>query len=511
MARLITDPAYSLRDFRILPGYTDNNSRIQDIALRSPLCRRGKCFIYLELPFMSAAMQAVTGADMAIALAELGGIGVLPVCPEIEEQRRKIWAVKHYKAGFQDDIITFSPSTILKHVKETIDKTRYSIFPVTDTGVFHGKLVGVITDKDFDPRSDLGLSVNERMRKDIRSGVDVEDLREANRLMILYGHGFLPIVSREGTLQSVVFKKDLDKHIKHPHATVDGQKRLRVGLAISTHPEDREQVTALVDSEVDLLVIDSSDGFSVFQKETVEWIKKKFDVPVIGGNVVTAEAFQMLADAGADGVKVGMGIGSGCTTQEVRATGRGQATALLEVVKARDAYAREGRYIPIVADGGISAPVDIAIALALGANTVMMGNFFARFSESPSMVYQMNGKPVKEYWMEGSTKGRNYHRYGQLPDTFFEEGIMGFVPHLGSIYDHLPLSGERLKATLRTVGVSTIDDFQKHAVLELQSDSANRDSQVHDMIPSTPDPLSHNRPGLPDSVVEGFDGETKYL
>ncbi len=483
MKEILTTPAYSLKDFRLLPGYTEENNNNGDISLQTRLCCHGNSYISMELPFMSAAMQSVTGVELATALAELGGVGVLPSDRLIEDQCRKVKTVKQYKAGFQTDIITLSPSCPLANLKEMMEDTSYSIFPVTDTGVFHGKLLGVITDKDFDPRFDLELSVGERMRKNVQTGVEVEDLKEANRLMIEYGHGFLPIVSQEGTLQSVVFKKDLDKHIKHPHATVDSQKRLRVGAAVTTHIDDRERIRELVENEVDFLVIDSSDGFTAYQKQTIEWIKKNFEVPVIGGNIVTVEGFDMLAAAGVDGVKVGMGIGSGCITQEAKATGRGQATTILEVVRARDAYAKTNRYLPIIADGSISTPAEIAVALALGADSVMMGNFFAQFTESLGAIHNLNGKTVKEYWMEGSNKGLNYRRYRQDSNTFFEEGISGFVPYAGSIYDSLPISRQRLKATLSTVGTASIADFHKNAILEIQSPSAHQDSQVHNMIP----------------------------
>ena len=482
MEQLLSRPAYSLKDFRLLPGYTDEKCGIRNVSLRTRLCRKRTDYVFLGLPFVSAAMQAVTGVEMATALAELGGVGVMPLGDSIEEKCRKVRKVKHYRAGFQTDLITFSPSHTLGEVNAVIEKTKFTIFPVTDTGVFHGKLLGIITDKDFDPRHDLEQNVHERMKKDIHVGEDVEDLKEANRLMIQYGHGFLPIISREGTLQSVVFKKDLDKHIKHPNATVDEQKRLRVGAAISTHSEDRGRIRELVENDVDFLVVDSSDGFTIHQKATIEWIKKNFDTPVIGGNVVTAEAFRMLVDAGADGVKVGMGIGSGCITQDVKATGRGQATAIMEVVKARDTYANGNNYTPIIADGGINTPADIAVALAMGADTVMMGNFFARFAESPGRTHNIGGETVKEYWMEGSMRAHNHRRYSQTYEAFFEEGIEGFVPYLGSIYDFLPTSKKQLEATLSTTGAQTIEDFHKRAVLELQSILSQRDSHVHNII-----------------------------
>ena len=482
MKQIIMNPSYSLKDFRLLPGLTDENSSVNNVSLKTRLCCNKEDYICLELPFLSAAMQAVTGVEMATALAELGGVGVLPMDADIDVQCRKVRSVKHYKAGFQTDLITLSPGTRLGKVKKIITETGYSTFPVTDTGIFHGKLLGVLTDKNFDPRYYLDLTVSERMRTDIKAGVEVADLKEANRLMIAYGYGFLPIVTREGTLQSVVFKKDLDKHIAHPNATVDHRKRLRVGAAVSTHPQDKERIKALAACEVDFFVIDSSDGFTVYQQETIQWIKKQTHIPVMAGNVVTREGFDMLVKAGADAVKVGMGIGSGCTTQEAKATGRGQATAIMEVVEARDAYARKHPYIPIIADGSISTPAEIAVALALGADVVMMGNFFARCAESPGKVRTINGQVVKEYWMEGSKKALNYRRYHQNPDTFFEEGISGFVPYMGSVYDVMPVSQQRLKSTFSTTGAATMGEFHEKAVLELQSLSAHADSHVHNII-----------------------------
>ena len=482
MKQIISTPSYSLKDFRILPAYTDDKCKRQNVSLKTRLCSWKEEFINLELPFISAAMQAVSGIEMATALAELGGVAVLPIGHSIEEQCRKVKIVKQYKAGFQTDIISTSPMTPIAELINMIQDTGYSIFPVTDTGLFHGKLIGVITDKDFDPRYDHDLPVQERMRQDVHKGVEIDDLKEANQLMIQYGHGFLPIVSKEGTLQSVVFKKDLDKHIKHPQATVDNQKRLRVGAAISTYEDDRMRIKELIENEVDFLVIDSSDGDTSFQKDTLGWIKDRFDIPVIGGNVVTSDGFNMLAEAGVNAVKVGMGIGSGCITQETKGNGRGQATAILDVVRTRDAYAETNRYLPIIADGGITCPADIAIALALGADSVMMGNFFARFSESPSLTHSLNGKPVKEYWMEGSQKALNYRRYTLDPDTFFEEGVSGFVPLVGSIYDFLPITQQQLKASLSTAGVSSIEELHSQAVLELQSSAALMDSRIHNMV-----------------------------
>jgi IMP dehydrogenase len=482
MEKTISNPAYSLKDFRLLPGYTTEKCGLGEISLRSRLCSRGEDYIFLDLPFISAAMQSVTGIQLATALAELGGVGVIPLGNSIEAQCMKVRKVKQYKAGFQTDIICFSPSQKLLEVQKTIEKNGFNTFPVTDNGLFHGRFVGIITDKYFDSRFDLDKTVEDRMKIDPQVGIDVHDLKEANRLMIKFGHGFLPVISIEGTLQAVVFKKDLDKHIKFPDATVDDQKRLRVGAAVSTHSEDRDRVAELIENGVDFLVIDASDGFTVYQKNMIEWIKQTYQIPVIGGNVVDGKAFDKLVEAGADGIKVGMGIGSGCITQEVRATGRGQATALIEVVKSRDYYAEDNRYIPVIADGGISCPSDIAIALAIGADCVMMGNFFARLDESPGRTHLVNGKKLKEYWMEGSLIGHNYRRYQKNSSSFFEEGVHGFVPSEGSIYDILPVARKRLISTLSTAGVSNMDEFHEWSVIELQSRHAIEDSRVHNMV-----------------------------
>jgi IMP dehydrogenase len=482
MKKLIQEPSYSLKDFRLLPGYTQEGCEAHDISLRSPLCRAGGSSIMLDLPFVSAAMQSVTSVQLAIALAELGGVGVIPLGDPIEEQCLKVKYVKHHKAGFQTDIICFSPSHKIMKVQEVIERDGFHTFPVTDNGLFHGRLIGIITNKDFDSRFDLEKPVEERMKTEPQVGIEVNDLKEANRLMIEYGHGFLPVVSAEGTLQSVVFKKDLDKHIKFPCATEDGEKRLRVGAAVSTHSEDRERVKELIETDVDFILIDASDGFTIYQRETIEWIKEKYHVPVVGGNVVTAEAFKMLAEVGADAVKVGMGTGSGCITQVEKATGRGLATSIIEVVKARDAFAASNEYIPIIADGGINTSADIAIALALGADSVMMGNFFARFDESPGKKIMIKGEEVKEYWMEGSTKGHNNRRYQQGSFSFFEEGVQGFVRSEGSLYDSLPVSKKKLISTFRTAGAVNMKDFQRTSVLELQSPMSIRDSKVHDIF-----------------------------
>ena len=487
MAKVLPNPSHSLKEFRILPGYTPADGNTPNIELKTRLCRKGDDFVYLNTPFLSAAMQAVSGVEMAISLAQLGGIGILPVSQPTDEQCAKVGQVKRFKAGFQTNIVTLAPQQSISEVNHIIRDTGYTTFPVTQSGQFHDKLIGILTDKDFDERRDLECTVKERMKTDVQSGTEVTELRSANELMIRYGRGFLPILSKDGILQTVVFKKDLDKHLRHPNESIDSQKRLLVGAAISTHPEDRERVQALVEHDVDVLVIDASDGHTEYQREMIQYVKQQCDAS--GGNIVTSDGFRFLAEAGADAVKVGMGIGSGCTTQEVKATGRGQGTTLMEVGATRAQWQKDmGSYIPLVADGGISGPAEMSIGLALGANAIMMGNFFARYTESQgSLMRNAAGEIVKEYWMEGSMRAHNMRRYAQTKENFFEEGISGYVPHVGSIFDKLPTVVQMIRATLATAGCSTIDSLHTDAVLEMQSPSALMDSKIHDIVPMNVD------------------------
>lgn len=484
MARIASTVSHSLKEYRLLPRLTTADGNAANISLETRLCRQGDDYLHLRTPFLSAAMQAVTSVDMAIAMAQLGGIGVFAVSQTVEEQCAKVDAVKRFKAGFQTDIVTLSPQQKIGEVISIMRETGYTTFPVTDTGVFHGKLVGIITDKDFDERYDHDCLVSERMKTDIQVGKEIDNLKTANQLMIEYGRGFLPIISSEGTLVSVVFKKDLDKHIRHPSSTEDAQKRLVVGAAVSTHPEDRERVQALVDHHVDVIVLDASDGYTEYQQEMLTWIKSQYDVPVIAGNAVTQDGFKYLVKAGADAVKVGMGIGSGCTTQTVKATGRGQGTAVSDVAEARDEYmASSGIYIPLIADGSIQGPADMIIALALGADALMMGNMLARFTESHGeLVRNASGDLVKEYWMEGSKKAFNNRRYAQIAETFFEEGIVGQVPHAGSIYDKFPTIKQMVRSGMATAGCRNIDELHQDAILELQSPVSLQDSGIHDIV-----------------------------
>lgn len=484
--RIILNPAYSLREFRILTGKTGLNNAISEIDLKTRLCRKGDGFFCLNLPLISAAMQAVSGKDMAIALAQCGGMSVIPCSIPVEEQIKIIKEVKRHKAGFQYEVVCFAPDSKISDVMNTIDETGYSIFPVTENCTCSGKLLGIITDKDFHPVNHKDDVVSDHMIKDLDVAEEGITLDEANEKMIEFKRGFLPIVDKDLQLKAVVFKKDLDKNINFPDELVDEKNRYCIAAAISTQPRDHPRIDALIEAGAEVLFIDASDGYSDFQSSTLDYIRTKSDIPVVGGNVITAEGFMHLAKAGFDAVKVGMGIGSGCTTQETKGTGRGQATALMDVVKARDKFEKEtGNYIPIIADGGIGNTAHMSVALAIGADVIMMGKYFVQYKESPApMRNHLKHGYVKEYWMEASKRARNYGRYDSSKDIFFEEGTEGYVSCVGSIHErkNLPETLLKIKAAMSSAGCRTIDEMHKNCRLELQSVYSLTDGAVHDII-----------------------------
>jgi IMP dehydrogenase len=483
----VDKPSRSLREFRLLTGRTTIGSVIGKVELRTRLCRipNTSDFVSLNIPFVSAAMQAVSGARLAVALAQFGGISVLPCSIPVEEQLSVIREVKRHKAGFQENVVTLSRENLIADAVQMTRKHGYHKFPVTENGKPHGRLLGILSDRNFDPRKHLGEKVAKYMVRDVVTAYEGISLSEANQRMIRYGRDILPIVDRKGNLRFVVFKKDMEKHLDFPYELVDENKRYMVGAAVSTQERDRKRIDALVRNGIDIMVVDASDGHSDFQVSTFEYIRRKSKrIPVIGGNIITAEGFELLAEAGFDAVKVGMGIGSGCTTQEQKGVGRGQATALMDVARARDEFFENtGRYIPIVSDGGISNPGQIVIALALGADSIMMGRFFAQFTEAAGeMRTHPQYGPLKEYWMEASARAKSYGRYETTSEMFFEEGVEGYVPHVGSIYDNLNQTLLKIKSALSNAGCRSVEELHKSAVLELQSFASLQDAAVHDII-----------------------------
>ncbi len=486
-AKIITGPARSLREFRLLTGKTTKDNVASKVSLKTKLCAipDSDKFIELNIPLISAAMQAVSGVKLAIALAEHGGIAAIPCSIPAEKQIEIIKEIKKSKAGFHKDIITVSKDDKISKIIEIKKEKGFSIFPVTENGEMRSKIIGVISDKNFDKKENCNDLIIKHMDTNITTAEAGISLNEANKKMIKHGIRFLPITDKQENLKYCVFKKDMENHLDFPDELIDEQKRYVVSAAVSTHPRNHERIEELIKADADIIVVDSSDGFSDFQKETLDFIRKKSKtIPVIGGNIITKEGFEFLVNAGFNAVKVGMGIGSGCTTQEQKGIGRGQATALIEVIGARDDYYKKtGKYIPVIADGGMANSSHMIIALAIGADCLMLGSFFAKFTEAagPLRNHPKFG-PLKEYWMEASSRARNYGRYDSSPDWFFEEGVEGFVPHIGSVYDNINETLHKIKSTMSNTGSSTIKEFHEKTVLELQSPAAVQMGQVHDII-----------------------------
>ena len=482
MARRIhMEPSRTLTEFRLLPGLTTRETSIENVTLASPLVvRPDGGVISLTTPVLAAAMQSVSGSRMGIELARLGGAAVVYCSQPIAAEAEMVAKIKAHKAGFVEPR-TIGPDTPLREVDALRRREGYSTFPVVDS---QGRLLGLITRRDYDARIHGDVPARERMvpRAQLDVGVSLTDLEAANAILIEGHRAVLPIVDGDDHLLSLVFRKDIEDHLDNPDQVVDEKKRLLAVAAINTH-DYRERVPALVEAGVDVLAVDSSDGHTVFQKEALEWVHRHAPhLPVIGGNVITGEGFDYLIASGAGAVKVGMGGGSICITQEQKGTGRGLATAVMQVVAARDRYRAEtGTHIPVIADGGIVNSKDAVIALALGADAVMMGRFFARMEESPTETVNINDRVMKPYWGEGSARAREWSpaRYRQAA---FVEGVEGFVEYAGKLRDNLPLFVSKVRSALASCGCRTIGELHANAELELVSALAIREGKVHDIL-----------------------------
>ncbi len=503
----ITDQiSRTFAEYRFIPRLTKESLTKDKVDLSTPLTKGG---LRLNAPVLSAAMQSVTGPEMAVALAQHGGIGTVFCSQPIDSEADMIKAVKRARAGFVSQLEVINPDDTIEKLDWLIKKTGYNTIPVvegskSDYGRFLGIFEGPVSTNmpRTDPVKNWMLPFRQESLEAIvdkmKSESHAEDvikvvndyiffgspdmtLPEANKLMTESRRKYLSIVNLDGTLKFMVFGKDLQAHTSFPRAVVDDNKRYVVAGSINTH-DYAERVPALVDAGVDVLVIDSSDGFSEYQRKCVEFVKSNFKTPVIAGNIISREAFEYLALCGIDGVKVGMGGGSICITQEQKGTGRGQATATLEVAKARDEYARKiGEYIPIISDGGIGTAKDVAMALAFGADSVMMGRYFAGCHESPTKIIERDGKMYKEYWGEGSTRAKAWSgkRYGQ---NDFDEGVVAVVPYTGRVADNLNETFAKISATMVSLGASNLKELRHDAVVELISDASRIEGGVHDVI-----------------------------
>lgn len=479
--KILYQPSRTLMEFRLLPGLTSSENSIHNISLRTPLVYSNdeNSNFYLNIPLVAAAMQSVSGVDMAVELAKLGGAAFIFASQTPKQEADMVRRIKKHKAGFVPPE-TVAPDMRINDLYELTRNRGYNTFPVVDE---NKKLLGVITKNDYDVKPHGSMTVQERMisREHLTVGVDIEDIKQANTLLRETHQSVLPIVDKQDRLRFLVFRKDIRNHLDNPNEVLDNHKRLLTVAAINTH-DYQQRAEALVKAGVDVLAIDSSDGYSSFQQEALQWLTRNYpQIPVIGGNVITAEGFDYLVEAGARAIKVGMGGGSICITQEQKGTGRGLATAIIDVAEARDRYfEKSGKYIPIVADGGIVGGKDVTIALALGADYVMMGRYFARMDESPTEKMTINNRVMKPYWGEGSARAREWKevRYYQAQ---FVEGVEGFVQYAGKLRDNLPEMLIKIKASMSSVGASSIKELHEKAELEVVSALSIREGKVHDI------------------------------
>lgn len=493
MAFYFSEPSHTFGEYLLVPGYTSENCIPDNVSLKTPVVRFNKKAgekspLTMNIPMVSAVMQAVSDDKLAIALAKEGGISFIYGSQSIENQAAMVARVKDYKAGFVTSDSNIRPDQTLEEVVELSAKTGHSTVAVTEDGSAHGKLLGIITSKDFRiGHCPEGAKVCDYMTslKDLATGKDGITLSEANEIIWNKKVNQLPIVDANGNLVSLVFRKDYSTHTEYPNELLDSKQRYIVGAGINTR-DYMERVPALLKAGCDVFVLDSSEGYSYWQAKALKDIHEKWPGTKVGaGNVVDAEGFNFLADAGADFVKIGIGGGSICITREQKGIGRGQATATIEVGKARDEYCKKtGIYVPICSDGGIVHDYHVTLALAMGADFVMLGRYFARFDESPSNKLVVNGNYVKEYWGEGSNRARNWQRYdlGGKKSMAFEEGVDSYVPYAGHLHDGVGTTLKKVVHTMCNCGALSIPELQEKAKLTLVSATTISEGSAHDVI-----------------------------
>ena len=493
MAYFFEEPSHTFDEYLLIPGYTGPDCIPANVSLKTPVVRYNKkkgetCPLTMNIPFTSAVMQSVSDDKLAVALAKEGGISFIYGSQTIENQAAMVARVKAYKAGFVTSDTNIRPEQTLVELVSLIEQTGHSTVAVTENGESNGKLLGIITERDFRINHCAeGAKVSEYMTalKDLVKAEDGITLEEANEIIWKNKINQLPIVDKNGNLLYLVFRKDAASHTEHPLELLDSEKRYIVGAGINTR-DYMERVPALLKAGVDVMTLDSSEGFTEWQKRALQDIHAKWPEAKVGaGNVVDAEGFRFLAEAGADFIKIGIGGGSICITREQKGIGRGQATATIEVAKARDEYYKEtGIYIPICSDGGIVHDHHVTLALAMGADFVMLGRYFARFDESPTNKLIVNGSYVKEYWGEGSNRARNWQRYdlGGKKGMAFEEGVDSYVPYAGSLHDNLNTTISKITHTMCNCGVLTIPELQQNAKITLLSPASIREGSAHDVI-----------------------------
>lgn len=492
MAFYYDEPSHTFSEYLLVPGYSSAECVPANVSLKTPLVKFKKgsqAELSLNTPLVSAIMQSVSNDTMAIALAREGGVSFIYGSQTVEQQADMIKRVKSYKAGFVVSASNIKPDATLNDILELKRENGFSTVAVTDDGKPHGKLLGIVTSRDYrvsrmtgDEKVHEFMTPFERL---ITAPADTS-LKAANDIIWEHKLNALPLINGDGTLYAFVFRKDYDQHKENPCELLDFQKRYIVGAGINTRDYE-QRVPALVEAGADVLCIDSSEGYSEWQKRTIEWIRGRYgdSVKVGAGNVVDGDGFRFLADAGADFIKIGIGGGSICITRETKGIGRGQATAVIDVAKARDEYYKEtGVYVPICSDGGIVHDYHITLALAMGCDFCMLGRYFSRFDESPTNKILVNGNYMKEYWGEGSARARNWQRYdlGGDKKLSFVEGVDCYVPYAGSLHDNLAVTLSKVKHTMCNCGALSIPELQQKAKLTLVSAVSIVEGGAHDVV-----------------------------
>ena len=492
MAYYYPEPSHTFSEYLLVPGYTSEECIPDRVSLRTPLTKYRKGYeepaISLNIPLTSAVMQSVSNDTLAIALAKEGGISFIYGSQSIEDQAAMVARVKGYKAGFVTSASNLTPEATLADVLALKAAKGFSTMAITDDGTANGKLLGIVTGRDYRiSRMEKTEKVKTFMtpREKLITAPLGTTLSECNNIIWDHKLNSLPIVDENDHLVYFVFRKDYASHKDNPLELLDDKKRYLVGAGINTR-DYAKRIPALLDAGVDVLVIDSSEGYTCWQANTIKWVRDNYgdSVKIGAGNVVDKDGFRFLAEAGADFIKVGIGGGSICITRETKGIGRGQATAVIDVAAARDEYfAETGIYVPICSDGGIVHDYHMTLALAMGADFMMLGRYFARFDESPTNKVMINGAYMKEYWGEGSNRARNWQRYdlGGSTKLSFEEGVDSYVTYAGSLHDNVEASLYKVKSTMCNVGVTNIPDLQRDAKITLVSSVSIVEGGAHDV------------------------------